>query len=89
MNDLITFAELIDRLSIINIKLFNLLDKTAELDKIENKSKKEIDLIVKLSGDNICLASQRSALKFAIDEKLNSVIKKGGTGILKEVKTYD
>jgi len=86
--ELVTFGELVDRLSIINIKLFNLLDKTAELDKIENKSKKDIDLIVKLSGDNIRLATQRSCLKSAIDKKLNIAIKKGGSEILDEVKSY-
>ena len=86
--ELVTFSELIDKLSIVNIKLFNLLDKTAELDKKVEKSKEDIDMIVKLSGDNIRLVAQRSNLKFAIDQKLNIAIKNGGGEILDEVKNY-
>jgi len=86
--ELITFSELIDKLTVINIKLFNLLDKTAELDKKSEKSKDDIDLIVRLSGENIRLVKQRSNLKSAIDQKLNNAIKTGGTKILDEVKNY-
>ncbi len=86
--ELITFSELLDKLMTINIKLYNLLEKTAELDKIENKSQAEIDLIVKFSGENIRLVKQRSNLKSAIDKKLNMAIKNGGTEVLDEVKNY-
>ncbi len=86
--ELITFSELLDKLMTINIKLYNLLEKTAELDKIEKKTQGEIDLIVKLSGENIRLVKQRSNLKSAIDKKLNMAIKNGGTEILDEVKNY-
>ena len=86
--ELVTFSELLDKLMTINIKLYNLLEKTAELDKIEKKTKNEIDLIVKLSGENIRLVKQRSTLKTAIDKKLNMAIKNGGTDILDEVKNY-
>jgi len=87
--ELITFSELLDKLMTINIKLYNLLDKTAELDKIEEKTQEEIDLIVKLSGENIRLVKQRSALKSAIDKKLNLAIQNGGLEILDEVKNYN
>ena len=87
--ELITFSELIDKLSVINIKLFNLLEKTAELDKKSDKSKEDIDLIVRLSGENIRLVGQRSSLKSAIDKKLNAAIKSGGTAVLDEVKNYN
>lgn len=87
--ELITFSELIDKLITIDIKLYNLLDKTAELDKKAEKTKEEIDLIVKLSGDNIRLATLRSTLKSAIDKKLNTAIKNGETTILDEVKNYN
>ena len=87
--ELVTFSELIDKLTVINIKLFNLLDKTAELDKKIEKSKEEIDLIVKLSGENIRLVKQRSNLKSAIDKKLNIAIKNGDTEILDEIKNYN
>jgi len=87
--ELVTFSELIDKLTVINIKLFNLLEKTAELDKKVEKSKEEINLIVKLSGENIRLVKQRSNLKSAIDKKLNIAIKNGGAEILDEVKNYN
>jgi hypothetical protein len=86
-NDIVTFSELLDKLMVINIKLFNLLEKTAELDKKE-KTKEDIDLIVKLSGENIRLAKQRSNLKSAIDKKLNEAISAGETQVLDEVKNY-
>jgi hypothetical protein len=86
--ELITFSELLDKLMTINIKLYNLLEKTAELDKIEKKTQAELDLIVKFSGENIRLVKQRSNLKSAIDKKLNMAIKNGGTEILDEVKNY-
>jgi hypothetical protein len=88
VKDIVTFSELLDKLMVINIKLFNLLEKTAELDKKEPKSKDDIDLIVNLSGENIRLVKQRSILKSAIDEKLNIAIKNGNTDVLDEVKNY-
>jgi hypothetical protein len=87
--ELITLSELIDKLTVINIKLFHLLDKTAELDRKVEKTAEEIALIVTLSGENIRLVKQRSNLKSAIDKKLNIAIKNGGTDILDEVKNYD
>jgi hypothetical protein len=86
--ELVTFSELIDKLITVNIKLFNLLDKTAELDRKTEKSQEDIELIVKLSGDNVGLATLRSNLKSAIDKKLNNAIKDGGTGVLDEFKKY-
>ena len=88
MEDLITFSELVDKLITINVKLFMLLEKTAELDRKAEKSKEDIELIIRLSGDNVRLAKIRSKLKSAIDSKLNDAIKNGGTDILDEVKKY-
>ena len=82
-----TFSELIDKLITVNIKLFNLLEKTAELDK-KDKTTEEIALIVTLSSENIRLVKLRSNLKSAIDKKLDDAIKNGGTDILDEVKKY-
>jgi hypothetical protein len=87
-SELITFSELIDKLSVINIKLYNLLEKTASLDKKANKTPEDIALIVQLSGENIRLAKQRSKFKSAIDAKLNMAIKNGSTDVLDEVKNY-
>ena len=86
--ELITFSELLDKLIITNIKLYNLLDKTAALDKIKNKTQEIKDEIIELSGENIRLVKQRSSLKSAIDEKLNLAIKCGKTNIIDEVKKY-
>jgi len=88
MDELITISELIDRLSIVNIKLYHLLEKTTELDAKGTKSKSDIDMIVKLSGDNIRLVKQRSTLKAAIDKKINEAISRGATNVLDEVKDY-
>jgi len=86
--ELITFSELLDKLMTINIKLYNLLETTAGLDKKTKKTEKDKELIIKLSGDNIRLVKQRSALKSAIDKKLNIAIQNGGTDILDEIKNY-
>ena len=83
-----TISELIDRLITVNIKLYFLLDKTAELDKKEVKTQDDIDLIVKLSGENVHLAKHRSMLKTAIDTRINTAIKNGSTDILDECKKY-
>lgn len=88
MDELITLSELIDRLSIVNIKLYNLLEKTTELDAKKNRSKEDVALIMKLSGDNIRLVKQRSQLKSAIDLKINEALQRGNTNILDEVKDY-
>jgi len=89
MDDLITFSEIIDKLMTVNIKLFNLLDKTSELDRKTPKTPDDINMIVRLSGENIRLVRLRSELKTALDRKLNDAIRKGGTKILDEVKNYD
>lgn len=88
MEELITLSELIDRLSIVNIKLYNLLDKAMELELKRDKSENDIAMIVKLSGDNIRLVKQRSQLKIAIDTKINEAIRRGRANILNEVKDY-
>jgi len=87
--ELITLSELIDRLSIVNIKLYNLLEKTTELDGKKDKTGADVALIVRLSGDNIRLVKQRSQLKLAIDQKINDAIIRGGINVLDEVKNYD
>jgi hypothetical protein len=88
MSEIVTFSELIDRLITINVKLFTLLETTSALDKKAVKTNEDIELIVRLSGDNVRLAKLRSELKTAIDIKLNEAIKDGGTKVLDEVKKY-
>jgi hypothetical protein len=87
MEDITTFSELIDKLITVDIKLFNLMDKTAELN-MKEKTNEDIKLLVELSGENIRLATYRSSLKTAIDKKLNYAIKNGATDILDECKKY-
>lgn len=87
--EIITFSELIDKLMIINIKLYNLLSRTAILDAKTNKTDEDIKEIVQLSGENIRLIKQRSSLKSAIDKKLNQSIKSGDTDIFDEIKKYE
>ena len=88
MEDITTFSELIDKLITVDLKLYNLLEKTSELDRKKEKTSSDIELIVRLSGDNVGLAKARSALKAAIDRKLNDAIKNGNTGVLNEFKRY-
>lgn len=86
--ELITFSELLDKLMTINIKLYHVLDEASELDHIAEKTDAIKQRIIDLSGENIRLIRQRSKLKSAIDQKLNSAIKSGGTDVLDEVKKY-
>ena len=44
--ELITLSELIDKLTVINIKLYHLLDKTAEIDRKAEKTADEIALLL-------------------------------------------
>jgi hypothetical protein len=84
----VTFSELIDKLITINVKLFNVLDRSSYLDSLE-KTEEVKNEIVNLSGENIRLIKQRSFLKSSIDKKLNNAIKNGGTQVLDEVKKYN
>ena len=86
--ELITFSELIDKLMIVNIKLYNCLEKSSILNDKVDKTEDDIKEIVKLSEDNIRLVKQRSAYKNAIDKKLNLAIQNGETEVLDEVKNY-
>ena len=86
--ELVTFSELLDKLTTVNIKLFHVLDRAATLDATEPKTAGVLLKIAALSGQNIRLVKQRSALKAAIDKKLNAAIVAGGTEVLDEVKNY-
>ena len=86
--ELITFSELIDKLMIVNIKLYNCLERSSILNDKVDKTDDDIKEIVKLSDDNIRLVRQRSGYKNAIDKKLNLAIQNGETEVLDEVKNY-
>lgn len=88
MSDIITFSELIDRLITIDIKLYMLLERSAELDRKPDKRMVDIEAMARCSSDNVRLAKIRSELKTAIDEKLNDAILHKNTKVLDEVKNY-
>jgi len=88
MIELVTFSELIDKLMIVNIKLYVLMDKIAEYSALEKLSEKEAIILLSLNKDQVRLVQQRSELKSAVDKKLNSAIKDGDINVLDEVKSY-
>ena len=88
MIELVTFSELIDKLMIVNIKLYVLMDKIAEYSALEKLSEKEASILLSLNKDQVRLVKQRSELKSAIDKKLNIVIKNGDTNVSDEIKSY-
>lgn len=89
MTEIITFSELIDRLITIDIKLYMLLERSAELERITVKTTKDIQAMARCCADNVRLAKLRSELKTAIDNKLNDAIAHGNTKVLDEVKNYN
>ena len=88
MEELITLSELIDKLITIDIKLYNLMDEITKFSDLKKLSVKESFTLLNLNKDQIRLVKQRSALKSAIDTKLNNAIKSGETVVLDEVKSY-
>jgi len=88
MVELITFSELIDKLMIINIKLYNLMDEIAKYSDLKKLSEKEAAILLMLNKDQIRLVKQRSGLKSAIDKKLNIAIKNGDINVSDEIKSY-
>ena len=89
MEELITLSELIDKLITIDIKLYNLMDEITKFSDLKKLSIKESFTLLNLNKDQIRLVKQRSALKSAIDTKLNNAIKSGETVVLDEVKKYN
>jgi hypothetical protein len=83
--ELLSMGELVDRLSIVNFKLFKLKDEVMlNLDKEEFKSWASVE--------DVKLVRERARLKRCIDEKLKTVISKiiqtGDSGFNAEVKKY-
>jgi len=83
--ELVSMGELVDRLSIVNIKLFNLKDK------VMNTSDESFRAWA--SVEDVKLVMERSRLKRAIDQKLIytiNIIKNGDSSgnFVPEVKRY-
>ena len=83
---LLSFGELVDRLSIINFKLYKLKDEVMI-------RKNDTEFRAWASVEDVRLVEERARLKRCIDEKLLSIIKKirygdDNGGFNPEVKNY-
>lgn len=79
-------GELIEKLCIANIKLFETCNQKANMAKSPNDfTKKQMAQVMK---KDIELCKQRAMLKTAIDNELNRSIVSGGTTVIDEVKNY-
>jgi hypothetical protein len=65
--ELVTMGELVDRLSIVNFKLFKLKDTVMQ-------KKEDKDFFALASVEYVKLCKERSRLKNALDEKLTAMI---------------
>jgi len=94
-----SFSELVDKISIENIRLWHILDDTIALKKHlerENISKEEkneiLEKIAKKSFENIETVKRRSIFKKAIDEmfifNVKKIIDGGNTNVCVENKNY-
>jgi len=82
---LIGMGELIDRLSIVNIKLFKLKDL--------QKTETDLKILADSCKKDVALCEERNRLKSCIDSKLLSIINKilngdKAGGLNKEIKYY-
>lgn len=79
-------GELIEKLSIANIKLFKVCDDKAKIAASPGDfSKSEIVAVI---SKDINLCKQRAKLKNAIDQVINRSIMDGGLSSVEEVKQY-
>ena len=79
-------GELVEKLSIANIKLYEVCDKKADIAREPGSfSKQEI---VDVLRRDIELCKQRAMLKKAIDNAVNQAIMDGRTSVIDEVKSY-
>ncbi len=79
-------GELIEKLTIANIKLFGLCDKKANIAKNPGDySKGEMAEVMR---KDIELCKQRANLKNAIDNKISQAIMTGDVSVTNEVKSY-
>lgn len=98
LDELTTLSELIDRLSIENIRLWNLKDEVIalknELDKGVSKEREQeiYKILANKAIADVDIVKKRSAVKRAIDETLISVIQKVAKGqrvnVTNEHKAY-
>jgi len=77
--DLLSMGELIDRLSIVNIKLYMLKDEVM-------KRPNDTDFLARASRIDVCLVEERARLKKCIDQKILNMI--ADPNFNPEVKSY-
>jgi hypothetical protein len=79
-------GELVEKLSIANMKLFKVCDKKADIARNPGDfSKSEIVDVIRR---DIELCKQRASLKNQIDKTLNQAIMDGKASVVDEVKSY-
>lgn len=78
-----TFAELVDKLSIINTKLYWVKEKQSQA--TEKTSKKELKGLI---DQDLSLCRERSIIKKEINAALDKAIKSGSVTQMLEVKQY-
>lgn len=80
---MLSIADLIDKLVIENIKIFNIREKLQEDKKLSDKER------VKLNNAMIALNENRGIIANHLDEKVVNVVSgKEKNVILKKIKTY-
>jgi len=85
ISKLISFGELVDKLSICNLKLFKIKDLQASIDA------RESGMAIAYIKQDIALCKERSQIKRAIDQKLREIIKSqlsGTDDFVAEEKLY-
>ena len=90
--DLLSFGELVDRLSIVNFKLYTLKDEVMLIPE-EGYNREQQDFNSWASVEDVRLVKERARLKKCIDEKLVAMIAKyqkgdKNAGFNSEVKKY-
>ncbi len=78
-----TFSELVDKLSIVNVKLYMVKEKQSQ---VTNETTKEI--LKGLIDQDLSLCKERSSLKKQIDVALFNAVKTGSVTVINEVKQY-
>lgn len=78
-----TISELIDKLSIVNVKLY--MTKEAQSKTTEETSKEELKRLI---DQDLSLCRERSVLKKEINTAISNAVKTGSVAQLQEVKQY-
>ena len=81
-----SLGELVEKLCIANIKLFNVCDKKA--DAAKNPSSYSKEEIVAIMKKDIELCKQRASLKNEIDKEIQKYVISGNFDFIEEIKDY-